>query len=199
VIGHLRGRLLRKDPQEALIDVGGVGYKVSVPLSTFFRLGDLGSEVALEIHTHVREDALALFGFVSGAEHALFEKLIGVSGVGPKLAINILSGIEVPELVTALRGSDVARLTRVPGVGKKTAERLILELKDKVKGLEDAAGEAAPTAQPAAPHEDLLSALLHLGFSRPEAERALERALRDGGEGAFEDLLRRTLRTLSTR
>jgi Holliday junction DNA helicase RuvA len=199
VIGHLRGRLLRKDPQEALLDVGGVGYKVAVPLSTFFRLGDLGSEVALEIHTHVREDALALFGFVSGAEHALFEKLIAVSGVGPKLAINILSGIEVPDLVTALRGSDVARLTRVPGVGKKTAERLILELKDKVKGLEDAAGEATPAAGPAAPHEDLLSALVHLGFSRPEAERALERALREGGESAFEDLLRRTLRTLSTR
>jgi Holliday junction DNA helicase RuvA len=197
VIGHLRGRLLRKDTQQVLLDVAGVGYKVAIPLSTFYRLGEPGSEVSLEIHTQVREDVLALFGFLTAPEQALFQRLIDVSGVGPKLAIGILSGIEASDLVAALRDGDVPRLTRIPGVGKKTAERLVLELKDKVQGL---AGDAeAPATRVTEPHEDLLSALVHLGYSRQEAERGLERTLKDDPPDRFEDLLRLTLRHLSGR
>jgi Holliday junction DNA helicase RuvA len=197
VIAQVRGRLLRKAPQEAVVDVGGVGYRVAIPLSTFYRIGEPGDDVTLLTHTHVREDALALFGFLTAAEQALFERLIAVSGVGPRLALSILSGIEAPDLVAALRSSDVVRLTRIPGVGKKTAERLVLELKDKMAGL--AAAEAAPAAAPAASaKEDLVSALVHLGYSRPEAEKGVDRALEEG-EGRFEDLLRRTLRILSGR
>jgi holliday junction DNA helicase RuvA len=198
VIAHLRGRVLRKEPQEVVVDVAGVGYRVTIPVSTFYRLGDEGSEVSLLTHTHVREDALALFGFVTAVEQDLFEKLISVAGVGPKLAINVLSGIEAPDLVAALKASDVARLTRIPGVGKKTAERLVLELKDKMPPVLPAPG-AATAAPPASPREDLVSALVHLGYSRPEAERGVERALKEDGGGRFEDLLRRTLRILSGR
>jgi holliday junction DNA helicase RuvA len=198
VIAQVRGRLLRKEPQEAVVDVGGIGYRVVIPLSTFYRIGEPGAEVTLLTHTHVREDTLALFGFLTGTEQALFERLIAVSGVGPKLAVSILSGIEAPDLVAALRSSDVVRLTRIPGVGKKTAERLVLELKDKMEGL--AAAEGPTPGGAAGPtKEDLVSALLHLGYSRPEAERGVDRALKDGGEGRFEDLLRRTLRILSGR
>jgi len=198
VIAQVRGRLLRKEPQEAIVDVGGVGYRVAIPLSTFYRLGDPGGEVTLLTHTHVREDALALFGFLTAAEQALFERLIAVSGVGPKLALSILSGIEAPDLVAALRASDVARLTRIPGVGKKTAERLVLELKDKVQDLA-ASEEAAPPGPAPSSREDLVSALVHLGYSRPEAERGVERALKEDATGRFEDLLRLSLRTVSGR
>jgi Holliday junction DNA helicase RuvA len=197
VIGHLRGRLLRKGPQDVVVDVAGVGYRVLIPVSTFYQLGDEGSDVSLRIHTHVREDALSLFGFLTSAEQVLFERLIGVAGVGPKLALNILSGIEVLELIEALRGGDVARLTRIPGVGRKTAERLVLELKDKVP-----AGQVSVDAVPAVPggpKEDLLSALANLGYSRAETERGVDRALREDGSGRFEDLLRRTLQILSGR
>ncbi len=197
MIAQVHGRLLRKGPQEAVVDVGGVGYRVTIPLSTFYRIGEPGEEVTLLTHTHVREDALALFGFLTAAEQALFERLIEVSGVGPKLAVAILSGIEAPDLVAALRSSDVVRLTRIPGVGKKTAERLVLELKDKVQGLA-ATEEPTPAAAAGSAKEDLVSALLHLGYSRPEAERGVDRALKEG-EGRFEDLLRRTLRILSGR
>jgi Holliday junction DNA helicase RuvA len=196
LIAHLRGRLLRKAPQEAVIDVGGVGYRVAIPVSTFYRLGDEGGEVNLRVYTHVREDTLALFGFLSAGEEALFHRLISVAGVGPKLAVNILSGIEAPDLLAALRGSDLARLTRIPGVGKKTAERLVLELKDQLGTLPPAA-EPAPSGGGA--KEDLVSALLHLGYSRPEAERGVDKALREGGTTRFEDLLRRALRILSGR
>jgi Holliday junction DNA helicase RuvA len=196
VIAHLTGRVLRKSPQEVIVDVGGVGYRVAIPVSTFYRLGEEGSEVSLRVHTHVREDAFALFGFLTGHEQDLFERLIQVAGVGPKLAVNILSGIEAADLAAALRGSDIARLTRVPGVGKKTAERLILELKDKMPPAPEAAAETA-TEQPATPKEDLLSALAHLGYSRVEAERGVDRALRDDGTGRFEDLLRRALQIVS--
>lgn len=198
MIAQVRGRLLRKEPQEAIVDVGGVGYRVAIPLSTFYRLGEPGGEVTLRTHTHVREDALALFGFLSAAEQALFERLIAVSGVGPKLALSILSGIEAPDLVAALRASDVARLTRIPGVGKKTAERLVLELKDKVQGLA-ASEEAAPVGAAPSSREDLVSALVHLGYSRPEAERGVDRALKEDATGRFEDLLRLSLRTVSGR
>lgn len=197
MIAQLRGRLLRKEPQEAVVDVSGVGYRVTIPLSTFYRIGEPGAEVTLLTHTHVREDALALFGFLTPVEQALFERLLAVSGVGPKLAVGVLSGIEAPDLVAALRSSDLARLTRIPGVGKKTAERLVLELKDKMQDLPSA--EATAPKAPRAAAEDLVSALVHLGYSRPEAERGVERALREHGEGRFEDLLRKALQLVSRR
>lgn len=197
MIAQLKGRILRKEPQELILDVAGVGYRVAIPLSTFYRLGEPGAEVSVLTHTHVREDTFALFGFLTASEQTLFERLISVAGVGPRLALGILSGIEAPDLVVALRSGDVARLTRIPGVGKKTAARLVVELKDKMEGLEGAAPSAE---QPAArPSDDLLSALVHLGYSRPEAERGVERALEQGADGKFEELLRRTLRILSGR
>lgn len=199
MIARLRGRLVSKAPGEVVLDVSGVGYVVAIPVSTFYRLGELGSEASLLTYTHVREDTLALFGFLTNEEEALFELLIGVAGVGPKLAINILSGIEAPELVQALRAADVARLTRIPGVGKKTSERLVLELRDKANKLPLATTEL-PAAQPGAtPKDDLVSALANLGYSRPEAEEAVLRALEEDGSGRFEDLLRRALRIFSGR
>jgi Holliday junction DNA helicase RuvA len=199
VIGSLRGQILRKGPQDVLVDVAGVGYRVTIPVSTFCRLGDEGSEVRLLVHTHVREDALALFGFLTVTEQLLFERLIGVSGVGPKLAINILSGIEAPELVSALRDGDIARLTRIPGVGKKTAERLVLELKDKMPALAASEADAGAPVEPESLKDDIVSALANLGYSRPEAEKGVQRALREDAGGRFEDLLRRALRILSGR
>lgn len=198
MIGQLRGQILRKSPQEVVLDVAGVGYRVLIPVSTFCRLGGEGDTVSLRVHTHLREDALALFGFLSAAEQALFERLIGVAGVGPKLAINILSGIEAPELVAALRQGDVARLTRIPGVGRKTADRLVVELRDRVAGFASAE-EEAPAQVAGGLKQDLLSALANLGYSRPEADKGVERALREDGGGRFEDLLRRSLRILSGR
>ena len=196
MIAHLQGRLLRKRPQEAVVDVQGVGYRVQIPLSTFYKLPPEGESLELRTHTHVREDSLQLFGFLTQEEQDLFERLIGVSGVGPKVALNILSGIEAPELAEALRTADVARLTRVPGVGKKTAERLVLELKDKMP----APGPTAPSPSPAsATRRDLVSALVHLGYSQPEADRVAERVLREDAGARFEDALRRALRLLATR
>ena len=197
MIGHLRGQILRKSPQEVVVDVAGVGYRVLIPVSTFYRLGEEGQPVSLRVHTHVREDALALYGFLSGPEQALFERLIDVAGVGPKLAINILSGIEAPDLVAALREGDVSRLTRIPGVGKKTAERLVVELKDRMPALVAPQGSVAPAGQ--GMKGDLLSALANLGYSRAEAERGVDRALREDADGRFEDLLRSALRMLSGR
>jgi holliday junction DNA helicase RuvA len=199
VIAHLRGRVLRKSPQELVVDVGGVGYKVAIPVSTFYRVGDEGDELSLRIHTQVREDTLALYGFLTAGEQEVFERLIAVAGVGPKLAVGILSGIEVADLVAALRGNDLARLTRIPGVGKKTAERLVLELKDKMPALA-AVGAAEPApAAPASPKDDLLSALGNLGYSRPEVERAVDRALAEAADGRFEDLLRLALQKVAGR
>jgi holliday junction DNA helicase RuvA len=200
MIGHLEGRLSRKTPQEVVVDVGGVGYRVSIPVSTFYRLGDEGTNIRLLIHTHVREDALALFGFESEREQTLFEHLIAISGIGPKLALTILSGIEPPDLVDAVRSSDVARLTRIPGVGRKTAERLALELKDKLSAFAGPSAGVASGATPSSPaKDDLLSALANLGYSRPEAEKAADRAMRDEVGARFEDLLRRALQILSGR
>jgi len=198
MIGHLRGTLLRKSPQEVILDVAGVGYRLQIPVSTFYRLGEPGGEVRLLVHTHVREDALALFGFLTATEQTLFEQLISVAGVGPKVALNVLSGIEGPDLMEALRGGDLARLVRIPGVGKKTAERLVVELRDKMRGLGSTA-ETAAAAAPSGPKDDLVSALVNLGYSRPEAERGAERTLREDGAGRFEDLLRRALQHLSGR
>jgi Holliday junction DNA helicase RuvA len=197
VIAHLRGRILRKAPQELVLDVAGVGYRITIPLSTFYRLGEPGTEVSVLTHTHVREDTFALFGFLTPPEQSLFERLISVAGVGPRLAVGILSGIETPDLVGALRAGDVARLTRIPGVGKKTAERLVVELKDKMEGLEGA--EPVPAEAPADRQDDLVSALVHLGYSRSEAERGVGRALGEGNDARFEELLRRTLQILSGR
>jgi Holliday junction DNA helicase RuvA len=194
LIAHLSGRILRMSPQEAVIEVGGVGYRVTIPVSTFYRLAGEGEAAALRVHTHVREETIALFGFATAAEHELFEKLIAVAGVGPKLAVNILSGIESDDLMQALRGGDLARLTRIPGVGRKTAERLVLELKDKMPAT---TRPESPAEEAATDREDVVSALMHLGYSRAEADRAVERAARDGGERRFEDLLRHALRALS--
>lgn len=199
MIAHLQGRILRKDPQEVIVDVSGVGYRVLIPVSTFYRLPDEGAQTALRIHTHVREDALALFGFLTAAEHDLFQRLIEVAGVGPKLAVNVLSGMEAPDLVEALRAGDVPRLTRIPGVGKKTAERLVLELKDKMPARTAPPADAGSPEAAGSSRDDLLSALVHLGYSRVEAERGVERALKDDGGGRFEDLLRRSLRALAGR
>lgn len=194
MIARLSGRIAHKGVQEVVVDVGGVGYRVTIPLSTFYKLGQEGEPVTLLTHTHVREDSLSLFGFLTRGEQVLFEKLIAVSGVGPRLAISILSGIDTAELVEALRRSDVPRLTRVPGVGRKTAERLVLELKDKLPAPSQ---EAAAPPPMNAQKEDLLSALANLGYSRSEAERAVDRGLREAASLPFEDLLRRTLQVLS--
>ena len=196
MIGFLRGVLLHKSPQELLLDVSGVGYRVLVPISTFCRLGDQGAQAQLLIHTHVREDQLILYGFATPAELELFEKLISVSGVGPKVALGVLSGIEVEDLVQAIRGNDVARLTRVPGVGKKTAERLILELKYKIAALHG--GTAEPQA-PSPKRSDLLSALANLGYSSAEADRAATEVLRLHPDASLGDLLRDALRVISRR
>ena len=198
MIAHLRGDILRKSPQEVVVDVGGVGYRLMIPVSTFYRLGGEGEPVRLLVHTHVREDTLSLFGFFTRGEQALFERLIEVAGVGPKLAVNILSGIEAGELAEALRAADVARLTRIPGVGKKTAERLVVELKDKMPKLV-AAAEAADAPPAGGLKEDLASTLVNLGYSRAEAEKGAERAVREDAGAPFEDVLRRALRVLSGR
>lgn len=199
MIAHLRGRVLRKTPQEVVVDVGGVGYRVSIPVSTFYRVGEEGDELSLRIHTQVREDTLALFGFLTAAEQEVFERLISVAGVGPKLAVGILSGIEVADFVSALRSNDLARLTRIPGVGKKTAERLVLELKDKLPLIVAGEPVAAEPVPGASPKDDLLSALGNLGYSRPEVERAVDRALAADANGRFEDLLRRALQLVAGR
>jgi Holliday junction DNA helicase RuvA len=199
VIAHLRGRVLRKAPQEVIVDVGGVGYRVAIPVSTFYRVGDEGDELSLRIYTQVREDTLALYGFLTAAEQEIFERLIAVAGVGPKLAVGILSGIEVGDFVSALRSNDLVRLTRIPGVGKKTAERLVLELKDKLPAALAGEPEAATPPAAASPKDDLLSALGNLGYSRPEVERAVDRALKANPEARFEDLLRAALQLVAGR
>lgn len=191
MIAHLRGRLLSKHPNQAIVEAGGVGYDVVISVPTFSELPAVESEVALHIHTHVREDALALYGFLRPAEKTLFEKLITVSGIGPKLAITILSGMPADEMIAAIRGNDVARLTRIPGIGKKTAERMVLELRDKLQTLVE-----VPTAPlVSAVEEDVISALVNLGYQRPAAERAL--ASRNGKGGSFDALFREALATLS--
>ena len=198
MIAHLSGTLRDKQLQRLIIDVGGVGYDVVVPLSTMYAIGDTGSTVNLRIHTHVREDALQLFGFATVLEQGLFERLISVSGIGPKVALSILSGIEPAELMRAIRSSDVARLTRIPGVGKKTAERVVLELKDRLP--QPAAAEPA-----AAPHPDddvradLLSALVNLGYHRANVEKTVDKVLHAAENRSFEALLRETLKLLIAR
>jgi Holliday junction DNA helicase RuvA len=196
MIGLLRGRLLEKRPNQVILDVSGVGYLVAVPLSTFAALGELHAEVTLLIHTHVREDALSLYGFLSQREKHLFELLLGASGVGPSLALKILSGMNVEELVPAIRTGDLARLTKIPGVGRKTAERMVLELKDKLEAV-SAGGDKPASASPAGVEADVKSALINLGYDERAAEAAVTKAKRESGANSFEKLLRVTLSALS--
>jgi Holliday junction DNA helicase RuvA len=199
VIGALTGRLAEKQPSRLVVDVQGVGYEVQVPLSTFYGLGDVGSDVSLRVHTHVREDALGLFGFATRLELELFERLIAINGVGPRLALAVLSGIEPPELVRAVRAGDVARLTKIPGVGKKTAERIGLELRDRLPADLEAEGESDDVESDGDDlRGDVLSALLNLGYHRPLAERSVESALKGAtGADGFEEVLRQALRELA--
>jgi Holliday junction DNA helicase RuvA len=197
VIAWLRGRLLEKAPTRVILDVHGVGYDVAVPVSTFYALGEPGAEVALRVHTHVREDALALFGFLTAFELAVFERLIATSGIGPKLALAVLSGIEAAELVQAVQRGDVARLTRIPGVGKKTAERICLELKDRLPLAEPEAGGAAVAAPEDAVRDDLVSALVNLGYHRSAVDKVLDRQLSGGPPPPFDAALRAALKDLA--
>jgi len=196
MIGQLRGRLAEKRPNQVLLDVGGVGYLIFVPLSTYAALGELRAEVTLLVHTHVREDALALYGFVTAREKHLFELLLSASGVGPSLALRILSGMNVEELVPAIRGSDLERLTRIPGVGRKTAERMVVELKDKLETV-TIASEKPTVPSPAGVEVDVVSALVNLGYDGRAAEAAVVEAKRETGTSNFEKLLRGALHALS--
>lgn len=195
MIARLAGTLIEKDIDGLIVDVNGVGYGVVVPLSTFYAVGEPGAAIALRIHTHVREDALQLYGFLTSLEEQLFQRLIGVSGIGPRLAIAILSGIESAELVKAIRGNDVARLTKVPGIGRKTAERLVIDLRDRV-GSTELDETAASEAVASDLRSDMLSALLNLGYQRGTVEKTVDAVLRRG-DTDFETALRTVLRELS--
>ena len=205
MIAHLSGTLLAKHATSVVVEVGGVGYELTIPVSTFYDLGDTGGPVKLRVYTHVREDALQLFGFRTERERELFTMLISVSGIGPKSGVAMLSGLSADEIVSAIRSNNLARLTSIPGVGRKTAERLVIELRDKMPKLSSpaldeeiatgAAARAAPTED--ALREDTLSALLNLGYQKAAAEKAITHALSEGGDLSVEVLLRRSLRHLS--
>lgn len=193
MIAHLRGKLISKHPNQAIVEAAGVGYDVVISVPTFSELPALNAEVAFFIHTHVREDALALFGFLRAQEKQLFEKLLSVSGIGPKLAITILSGMPADAMIAAIKGNNVAALTRIPGIGKKTAERMVLELRDKLDAF-SAAAEVISAASPV--EEDVLSALVNLGYQRALAERALAR-LGNVSSESFDALFRKTLAAMA--
>ena len=207
MIAHLSGTLLSKEPNSVIVEVGGVGYEVTIPISTFYDLEDPGSNVKLRIYTHVREDALQLYGFKTLRERELFMRLISVSGIGPKLGITLLSGMSADEMIASIRTNNLARLTLIPGVGRKTAERLVMELRDKVASLssaelEEELGGAAAAASGSLATEDsmrsdVLSALLNLGYQRASAEKAVTAALDEGGDISVESILRRSLRKLA--
>ncbi|GIU80845.1 MAG: Holliday junction ATP-dependent DNA helicase RuvA [Bryobacteraceae bacterium] len=198
MIAHLRGTLLEKHPNQAIVEAQGVGYDVAVPVSTFAALPEPGAEVKLKIHTVVREDAIQLFGFLTAEEKALFEKLITVSGVGPRLALTVLSGIAAPDLAGVIRSADVQKLTRVPGIGKKTAERIVLELRDKIdESPRRAAGlPGAPAVILSQEEADVVSALVNLGAQRAAAETAARRAAQELAGRGFEEMFRRALELL---
>ena len=195
MIGRLTGRLASKAPDQVLLDVAGVGYLVHIPLSTFYELPEQESPASLWIHTHVREDALALYGFLTERERTLFLLLLGVTGIGPRVALTVLSGIPPSELVDALRRQDVRRLVAVPGVGKKTAERMVLELADKAGRI---AGEAPGKAPAAVAADDVISALVNLGYRKAEAERAVDAISRAGAPADFGEFLKEALRRLTS-
>jgi holliday junction DNA helicase RuvA len=194
MIAHLCGRLLIKHPNQAIVDVGGVGYEITITVPTFSELAEAGQEVALHIHTHVREDQISLFGFLRPEEKRLFEKLMTVSGIGPKLAVTILSGMPVGDLIGAIRAGDVARLTKVPGIGKKTAERMVLELREKLEELRTSAIAPPPLNAIA---DDVLSALVNLGYQRPQSEKAVEKAAGTGAQKTFDEIFREALKVLT--
>ena len=205
MIAHLNGTLLSKQATSVIVDVGGVGYEVTIPLSTFYDLEDVNSAVQLRIYTHVREDTLQLYGFKTARERDLFLKIISVSGIGPKLGITLLSGMSADEMIASIRTNNLARLTLIPGVGRKTAERLIMELREKVAELSSAQLEEEFGAKPEVSSEptedsvraDALSALLNLGYQRSGAEKAIDSALGEGGDITVESILRRTLKKLA--
>jgi len=205
MIGYLRGQLVDKRPNQVLVDVNGVGYVVSIPLSTFYSLGELHDDVTLLVHTHLREDSIALYGFLTAREKQFFELLISASGVGPSLALKILSGMSVDELLPAIRTGDLVRLTRIPGVGRKTAERIVLELRDKLAAMEPPQPERVTASGRTQLESDVVSALLNLGYDRRTAENAIEEVAGNGRgtpapEGvmqSFETFLRATLQQLS--
>jgi Holliday junction DNA helicase RuvA len=204
MISHLSGTLLAKHATSVIVDVGGVGYEVTIPVTTFYDLGEPNSPVRLNVYTHVREEALQLFGFRTLRERELFILLISVSGIGPKSAVAMLSGMSADEIVTAIRTNNYARLTSIPGVGRKTAERLVIELRDKMAALsspaleqELASGASGAAQSEDALREDTLAALTQLGFPKPAAEKAINSAMQEGGELSVETLLRRSLRQLS--
>ena len=191
MIAHLRGKLISKHPNQAIVEAAGVGYEVNISIPTFSTLPGLGTEVSLFIHTHVREDALSLFGFLRSEEKQLFEKLISVSGIGPRLAITILSGMPADAMIASIKGNNIGALTRIPGIGKKTAERMVLELRDKLDHFGVPAADAASPVE-----EDVISALINLGYQRPLAERALARLENATGE-SFDGLFRKALAALA--
>ena len=193
MIARLNGKVLEKHPNRVIVDVAGVGYDVLVPLSTFYVCGEPGTPIALKIHTHVREDQLALYGFATGLELVMFEKLIAVSGIGPKLALSVLSGIEPRDLAGAILRNDIARLTAIPGVGKKTAERICVELRDRLPKTI----EASPASPADSAREDLTSALANLGYHRQAIDKVLDKLPGGKGDGRFEDVLRAALKDLS--
>jgi Holliday junction DNA helicase RuvA len=206
MIAHLSGTLLSKQPTSAIIDVAGVGYEVAIPVSTFYELGDSGSAVQLRVYTHVSQDAIRLYGFKTARERELFLQLISVNGVGPGLAIKLLSGMNADEMIGAIRTNNLARLVSIPGVGRKTAERLVVDLRDKVAVLsspaleEEFAAKAATAGQPSSPdsmRDDAISALANLGYQRVAAEKAVKIAIDEGGELSVELILRRSLRSLA--
>ena len=201
MIGFLSGKILEKNANTVLVDVGGVGYEVTIPLSTFYELGEIGSNVSLRIFTHVREDALQLFGFKTERERDLYLKLISVQGIGAKSGITMLSGMSADEIVAAIRTNNLARLTAIPGVGKKTAERLVVELRDKIAELSVTAAAASATGEPStgadAVFDDALSALVNLGYQRNAAEKALQESAREGTELTVQKLLRSALQRLA--
>ena len=205
MIAHLSGTLLSKQATSLIVDVGGVGYEVTIPLSTFYDLEDAGSPVQLRVYTHVREDTLQLFGFKTARERELFLKIISVSGIGPKLGITLLSGMTADELIASIRTNDLARLTLIPGIGRKTAERLVIELREKVAALtsaqleEELSKKADSLGEPTqdSVRSDALSALLNLGYQRGSAEKAIDSAIAEGGDVTVETVLRRVLRKLA--
>ena len=205
MIGYLSGTLLSKQATSAIVDVGGVGYEVAIPLSTFYELGDAGSPVQLRIYTHVREDAIQLFGFKTARERELFLQLISVNGVGPGLAIKLLSGMNADEMIASIRTNNLVRLVAIPGVGRKTAERLVVDLRDKIAALSSPALEEEFAAKAAAVggavtedsiRNDAMSALANLGYQKVAAEKAVKTAIDEGGELSVEVILRRSLRSL---
>ena len=206
MIAHLSGTLLSKQPTSAIVDVGGVGYEVAIPLSTFYELGENGSQVQLRIYTHVREDALQLYGFKTARERELFLQLISVNGVGPSLAIKLLSGMNADEMIASIRTNNLVRLVAIPGVGRKTAERLVVDLRDKIAALsspaleEEFAAQAAASgaaSSPDAMRDDAISALVNLGYQKAAAEKAVKTAADEGGDLSVELILRRSLRRLA--